>query len=363
MNEKQLNELREKLEQIPEHGSQGWLIEDWLPIGHKGQDISVEGSFKTTLGCWCVVSVAAGKPIFGHEVKQGSVLVVDEETPEPDLHNWLQRFALGLGLKSWRDLPITVKSKTGFRFSRKTELDRILKEVQRIQPVFIRIDSFIACVPGGREGMGENNAEVGIAVRDDLNRILEVVPDSAILLAAHAKKFVGELGLNQMKMYEIGSLVRGHGSIVGEACDTAIILKKISEHPEPTRFLITTKARRRAIPMVAHDVYVELREQEYGKGWARLEEIDPVVLPPSKLACDLYPLFSKEPIKASHIVKKAALHTKKELREGIEELSQRKAIIPSTNEPFSYELNPSRQSEVEKSYLSKLEASRPAPKP
>lgn len=337
----------------------GWLIENWLPKGHRVLDTSTEGSFKTMTGCRIAVSVASGKTFLERRVEQGSVLIVDEETPEPDLHRHLERFSLGLGYNSWHDLPIEVLSMTEFRFDRSTKLAELMSVVKKVKPALIRIDSVLACLPGGRQGMGENNAEAGIAIRDDLNEILKQVPECVVLLSAHSKKFVGELGLKHLKQYEMQSLVRGHGSIVGEACDTGVIIKKISEYPEPTRFVILTRARRRAIPMSSKDVYVELEEERYGEGWARLTEIQPLIIPPSSLASRLYPLFKDESISASTIVRLAAFNTKKECETGVDELLERRVIIEEAGSPFEFRLNPQRRTQADKDYLSRLEAARP----
>ncbi len=337
-----------------------WLIEDWFPKGHKVMDTSTEGSFKTTTGCYVAVCVASGNRFLGKNVEQGPVLIVDEESPEADLVSRLERFALGFDYKSWRDLPIDLLSMKGFRFGRKTELDKILTVVKRVKPALIRIDSVLACLPSGRQGMGENNAEAGIAIRDDLNAILQEVPESTIMISAHSRKFVGELGLAELRRYSIESLIRGHGSIAGEACDTGLILKKISVYPDPTRFVILTRARRRAIPMSAKDVYVEFEEQKYGEDWAKLKEIAPVVIPPSKLARDLYPLFSETDVKASDIVKAAAFYSKKECQIGVEELLERRVVVQVTGSPFAYKLNPGRASQADRGYLARLVATRAA---
>ena len=108
--------------------------------------------------------------------------------------------------------------------------------------------------------------------------------------------------------------------------------------------------------MVAKDVYVELVEEEYGKGPAILKKIDPVVIPPSSIARDLYSMFlGEEPLEALAIVKKAALYTKGEVRSGVEELSERKVIISAGNR-FTYRLNPKRQTQADATYVSKLDA-------
>jgi len=332
-----------------------WLIEDWLPIGHRGMVGSVEGSFKTILKCWLSVCIAAGKSIFGKRVEQCPTLIIDEETPEPDLLTHLDRFAMGLGFHSWTDLPIKLLPLTGFRLGRKDEMNRIvLPEIRKLEARFVSIDSVIACLPGGRQGMAENDAGTGTKLRDDLDTMLGEMTGGTTLVNAHCKQLMGELSVKSLRAYDMGHLIRGIRAIVGQACDTGFLIKKISEHPEPTRFVIVTRARRRAIPMVAHDVYVELVEQEYGKGWARLEQIDPVIIPPSKIARDLYVLFddADDGYTARNIVGRAAIYTKPEVRDGLDELESHRVIVPSG--AFAWSKNPKLREEVDEKYLGKL---------
>lgn len=331
-----------------------WLIEDWLPIGHRGMDTAPEGSFKTIWGCWLAVCIAAGADIFSHKVKQGTVLLVDEETPSPSLDSHLDRFAQGLGYNRYGDLPITRLSMEGFRFGRKVEFDKLLKVVTDLQPIFVRLDSLLAMLPGGRQAISENDCHLGETVRDDLNEMLNRSPYATTLLSAHSKKFVSELSLEDLQKYDMQSLVRGHGSIVGEGCDTGYIIKKISEHPNPTRFAIITKSRRQAIPMAAKVVYVEMREESYGKGWAKLEEISPTILPPSRLAKALYPLFlDKEYHSAQQIVRTYAFFTKKECQMGTIELLEHKFIL-NGRKPQTFILNPDHRKKCDRAYLSAL---------
>ncbi|NQT72201.1 MAG: AAA family ATPase [Chloroflexi bacterium] len=333
-----------------------WLVEDWMPIGHKVMDTNTEGGFKTILGCWIAVCVASGNLFFGKKVKQGPVLMIDEETPYKDLTIHLERFSQGLGYKSWEELPITVRSMEGFRFGRKEDFNKLFKVIKEVKPVFIRFDSVLACLPGGREGMEENSDKTGIAMRDDLNRILDEVPECTIMIAAHAKKLVAEYSMAQLKESEMVSVVRGHGSIVGQACDTGLMIKKISEHPKTSRFVLITKPKRCAIPAAAKDVFVEIEEEAYGKGPASLKEISPMVIPPSKIAKDLFPLFSEdEAIKASKINSTAAFYTKKDNKMGVEELIERKVVTTPPGEPFSYLLNRKRKKQADENYLTELE--------
>ena len=150
------------------------------------------------------------------------------------------------------------------------------------------------------------------------------------------------------------SLVRGHGSIVGEGCDTGYVLKKLSQYPEPTRFAIITKPRRQAIPMSRKIVYVEMEEEAYGKGWARLKEISAELIPPSKYAKAIYKLFSDgQPHSGKELTQKYALYTKGQISIGVEELLSRKVIL-HTGKPQVYYLNPKRKSECNDEYLDAL---------
>jgi hypothetical protein len=287
-------------------------------------------------------------------VAGGPVLIVDEETPEADLTNHLDRFSMGLGYHDHTELPITLLCKNGFRFGRKTELDRVLQVIQDLKPKFIRLDSYIAMLPSGRQSLSENNSESGITVKDDLNRMLDASPGCNILLAAHSPKPVALWGIKEYGANEMQQLVRGHGSLVGEACDTGFAVKKLSEYPNPLQFAIVTKARRGAVPMSNEIVYVEMKEEAYGKGWARLEQVPQIPTPPYEVARQQFKFFLDGKQHASQeITKQNALYNKKENRLGIEELIANKVILNHAK-AFTYELNPNYKTEVNAEYLSRL---------
>ena len=329
-----------------------WFVKDWYPMGHRMMDTAVEGNCKTMLGCWLAVCTATGKDFLGQHVQQGTAIIVDEETPAATLEDKISRFALSFGYADWRELPISVYSMKGFRFGRKTALDWLTKIVVDKEPMLLRMDSVIAMIPGFRQGMSENDGGIGIALKDDLDKLLLWVKN--ISISAHAKKYVTDMLPKQMRSTDMQAIVRGHGSIVGEAADSGIIIKKISEYPDPTRFVLITKARRKAIPMSIENVFVELEEEQYGKGWAKLKRIDPIALPPTKIACDLFTFFKKEDvISAEYLVRKAALYGKTEIRNGMEELVERKAVI-NPNGAFSFALNPLAKTECDKQYFKRL---------
>ena len=328
-----------------------WLIEDWLPLGHRGMDAAPEGSFKTILGCWISACIASGSPIFGQPVYQGNVMIVDEETPKSSLEYHLERFSRGLGFR-YKDLPIHTFSMSGFNFGRKTKMNELLKLADDINPVFIRMDSLLAMMPSGRQRFSENSDSIGETIRDDLNQLLS--EERSILLAAHSKKYIAELTLDELQQMEMQSIVRGHSSIVGEGCDTGYIIKKISENPNPTRFCIITKIRRQAIP-TNRLKYIEMVEEKYGQGWARLEEIPARKLPPSKIAIELFKLFKIPDGRNNYnhssqwIRHTCAFNTMRECRFAITELLMRKAIIEAS--PQNYKMNEERALQCDPDYL------------
>jgi len=335
-----------------------WLIEDWFPLGHRIMDTAPEGSFKTMLGCWVAVCIAAGIPIFGHEVTQGPVLIVDEETPEGSLDNLLIRFSKGIGCKLEK-LPIWRVVMTGFRFGRKTEMDKLLKMIEAVNPVFIRMDSLIAMLPSGRQALNENDCHLGETIRDDLINILNTCDTKcSILLSAHSKKYITGISLHELEEYEMSRIVRGHGSIVGEGCDTGLIIKKISER-DPTRFAIMTRPRRQAIPADGL-MLIELEEEHYGEGWARLKRLPINRMAPTSNAKSLYPVFNLKDkhgqfltYKEDKVMRTCAFKTKAECKEGVTELLRRKVLV-NGDAVRSYTLNPYLDKEADKDYLDML---------
>ena len=330
-----------------------WLIEGMLPEGHKGMIASPEGGCKTTLLAWIAICVASGVPVFDMSVKQGIVVMIDEETPTESLERRLHRFSQDLGLKGRHEIPnLKVFSRRGFRFARQNS--DIMEIVKKIKPVLITIDTLLACLPSGRQGLEENNSKTGIAIRDDLDKILGASSSSAILIAAHSAKPILNYEIEDYRKAEMSELVRGHGSITGEACDTGYGLLKISKRPV-LRFAIVPKPRREAIPM--SEIFVEMKEPDYGKGWARLEQIAPVPTPSSRAAIDLFSIFinTKKPeIEAKEIKQTAsAIYTPSEIRLGLDQLIRRKVIV-TTKDNFTFKLNPSLEEQADEQYVDQL---------
>lgn len=341
-----------------------WIIDGFLPMGHRGMDAAPEGSYKTKWGIQMACCIAAGKPFLGMDVSQGPVLIVDEETPEMDVDNDISRFCEGLGVK-FKDIPLYRMCKTGFRFGRKAEMEKLADIIRAINPRLVRIDSFLACLPTGKGGYDENTSQVGELIRDNMAELIDAGGNKcAIMLSAHCKKAVASLPFDVVKDSEMQTLVRGHSSIVGEGCDTGYVLIKISEAPKPSRFAVVIKARRKAIPAAQKILYVELKEEKYGTGWARLELLPHIAAPPSDLACSIYPLFKEvspgggfRQRSAEEVAKKCAFLTKTQCRMGMTELLHHRAILIGTR-PQTFRFNPNEDTEVEKDYLQTLKTTK-----
>jgi len=333
-----------------------WLINDRVALGDRVMDTAPEGGCKTLSGLWRAVCVASGTPEFGHQVKKGPVLLLDMETPQHSLENWLTRFSMTLGFGSWKELPITIAPRdVDFQFERKTALDRVRNLIRTVRPVFIRLDSVVAMLPVGRLGVNENSSGLGAAIGNDLSAMLGASPnDCTIQLAAHSKKWVCEAGFETIAGADMQAIVRGHGSIVGEGCDTGFIIKKLSENP--LRFAVIPRIRR--TPVDPRTIFIELMEPDgYGKGRAWLEEIPAMSLPPSEFAIDVYRLIRGKRgygCKSRDVVSELKLFMPSECRRGIKELLEHKAIVADPSEPQVYYLNPNAIGECDQEYLKKL---------
>jgi hypothetical protein len=68
-----LKEEEAKLEKLVEFIKSDWLLDEWLPKGHKGQLTAPEGSFKTIFMIYLDVNIASEFPVFGRLVNRASV--------------------------------------------------------------------------------------------------------------------------------------------------------------------------------------------------------------------------------------------------------------------------------------------------
>ena len=336
----------------PVHGHL-WVVRGMLLPGYRHLIATLEGGGKTFVLAWTAVCVATGTPLLGRETEQGSVLIIDEDSPTPSITKRLNRFAQGVGRASRHDIPnLHLKSKSGFRFGRKNS--EMMDFIGDLQPNLVVVDSVLTCLPGGRQGLGENNAETGIAIGDTLNEMLRISPGSAIVITAHSSKIrVQDFDVDDYREAEMTDLVRGHGSIVGVACDVGFGLKKFSQQPLPTRFALVPKIRREAID--SDPIYIEVEEEKWGEGWARLKQIDPLPPAPSEAAIKAFSLFQTGDLVSGQKLQRSmsVLYTAPERRLGIEQLLRNRVVV-TTVDSFNFKANPRMADEANPDYVRQL---------
>jgi hypothetical protein len=277
-----MEQLQEQTKATQVGAKTEWLVEGLIPKRHRNIIVAPERGCKTMNTCALAVCVAAGEPYLGLNVEQGTTVIVDQETPPADLKKWLVRFSMGLG-RDYNSLPIVVYDKETyqFRFDRKTCRDWLVDKLEKIKkdssPIkLITFDSMIALLPSGRQGIVENDSTIGKTLQDEFDTYLQVAKEATIMMSAHAKKEVAAMMLKDIKAAEMVSMVRGHGSIVGEGCDTGFAIKKLCEAPRDskTTYAIIPKPGRSGIPIP--ELYVALEEEKYMEGWAKLKQIEAV---------------------------------------------------------------------------------------
>jgi len=335
-----------------------WIVNDSYQSHTRASDIAEEGSYKTTWKCYKAVCIASGKDFIGHKVKQGPVVIVDNETPRQVLENWLNRFS-SFHHHNYKELPIYLYPQGIFRFDRKVELDKLLVYLAKIQPIYVGMDSMLSMLPLGRNNLQENSSLLGGVLDKDLLEILKTI-DCVADLSIHAKKdSIQQQTIEDVQRRDAQSLARGHGGIVGEGCDTAFILKKISEFPDRACLAIFPKSRRVAISIAKDKViYVELKEETYGYGWANFVEIDPQSLPPSENAEEVYKSIvdlslGNKDVTSNKLVYQLAFSTKKQIKAGVKELLFHKVIVEGSKAQ-SYIINPRKDYDCNKEYLDAL---------
>lgn len=344
--------------------SSHYIIEDYMPENSRGEYLALEGSYKTMLGCAESVAIASGKPFLGRQVRQGSVVIVDNETPVESLEYNLTRFAMGMGFGTYKELPIYIYPKDGistpFMFGNKEETDKLMEYISKYEPVLIRFDSMAAMVSDDkRNSMGENALKLGRALNTELKYIMTAgAKYCSTILNTHSRKASADWTIQEAQDADTVSHLRGHGAIVGLGSDTCYIIKKISEHPKPSRFAIFVRVRR--LPIADNELYVELEESTYGEGPITLTEFDKQAVPPTQPEKDIYQYLENPPRNKTQttfylkeLIKELMFPHKKDAFVAIDSLLAHKALIRTVNSQ-EFSLNPNRSSETNPEYLAEL---------
>lgn len=142
-----------------------WIMPEIIPPGSSGLLAGDSGIGKSWLFMELALSIAMGTPFLGHfKVKQGTVLIVDEENSELLLRNRLNKMIASKGIKLIKSVPVKflvgssthfspIRSKNG-DFVKSPQFDRLLETVKQQQPLVTMFDSLIR-VHRARESASE----------------------------------------------------------------------------------------------------------------------------------------------------------------------------------------------------------------
>ena len=279
---------REPIERKP-------LITGFCDAGRRVLDAGSEGASKSVLAYHLADCVADGDgaEVFNsievegkitpamRAVGGGNVLMVDEDSPsQQDVETKLDRLALGRGFPDRTHLQyhIQVLHKTGFKFG--SVHPDLIERVRVLLPALLVIDSLVAC--SNRARHTEHDPHLGLDAAAAIDEIHEASPFTTIWMLAHTGKGKEAWDLEDFRAAPMQQLVRGHGSVVGQVCDTGFCHCKLSEKPDPLRFVLIPKIRR-DVTLAADPIYCELLEGEGSDGWARVIRVPPVTPPPTKV--------------------------------------------------------------------------------
>lgn len=194
-----------------------WLIDDLAPATGTALLYGEPGSKKTWCALHLAVSVAMGAGWLGRPVKQGPVLLLDEESGD---HRMRRRLAQVMhGLNAPADIPLAYVSLAGFKPADPgdfVEIDGIMTDVR---PALVVIDALADVLAGN-----ENSVEDTMPLMQALRRLAEN-HHCLILLIHHNNKAGG---------------YRGSSAILG-AVDLAV---QVTSRPDSANVdLEVTKAR------------------------------------------------------------------------------------------------------------------------
>jgi hypothetical protein len=117
-----------------------WLVENLIPLGHLGFIIAQAGIGKSYLTEQLAACIIYGKQFLGLDVKSGSVLLVDEDTPEKVLMRRLNKF-VSFYKDEKRLGELRVRSMSGLKLSDNSLMKTI---IENDDVVLVVLDSFNA---------------------------------------------------------------------------------------------------------------------------------------------------------------------------------------------------------------------------
>jgi hypothetical protein len=314
-----------------------WLVNGLIPLGHANLLAGQPGSVKSWLAEYLAVCIITGTKFLGDDgfsVQQGSVIIVDEDTPSDTLDERLKRLTalLGIPLDS---LPIKVLSHKGYYFDDKGKMNELRGIIDGMQPPVLVVMDCLSSMMGKLDENKTSDVKKAAAFWNMLKS------GGVTLLILHHISLKKTSGFYD---YDFAKLVMGNTQIVG-SCDTLLAMMRIP--PEiPTRSVVRTKARKTTLD-VNEPFIVELIEP-LDKSWAQLIIDREIYIEPSKAATEIFKLFWEyaEELTVKEICNSAVQddYSMVEVRDVLHELEKEKVIVKriekSKSHQFRYKLNP-----------------------
>jgi len=158
-----------------------WLVESLFPAG----GVSIIGGDGEVGKSWVILHLAAcvttGQALFGHfPVKQGKVLVIDEEDALPLIKKRLDKLSKGMGIT--KEIPLIILANKGVMISNNLSYEKLSNLIIRENPMLVTIDSLIRV-----HNVDENSAN---EMNNVLRRIKALIANrnSSVILTHHTNK-------------------------------------------------------------------------------------------------------------------------------------------------------------------------------
>ena len=231
-----------------------WLVDNLIPLGHLGFVIAQAGIGKSYFTEQLAACIVYGKPFLGLHVKSGSVLLIDEDTPEKVLMRRMGKFVTYYKDEK-RVGELRIKSMTGLKLAGKNSLLTALAENDDV--VLIVIDSFNARCGDLNPNITRDMSRIQILKQYCLNEHM------TILINHHISEKIERTALELMTC-DPHTLAMG-SSVINQQADTYYILGSPSTNSSKLEALyVRPISKREMIPLNPFKIdYIEQDGHSY----------------------------------------------------------------------------------------------------
>ena len=178
-----------------------WVVDSLFPQGTVSIIGGDGGVGKSWLVLYLALCVASGQALFGKfKVKQGKVLLIDEEDALPLIHQRMSKLMNGMELRNPNDIPLLILDNKGLQLQDHDSYERLSILILKEKPTLVTLDSLIRV-----HNADENSAN---EMNDVLRRAKALIAnfDSAMVFTHHTRK-------PSKDSYTAGQMLRGSGDI------------------------------------------------------------------------------------------------------------------------------------------------------